>query len=267
VSQFTGKERDSETGLDYFGARYYGSNMGRFMSVDPSMESVVLQNPQSWNRYAHTINNPLRYIDPNGELWVAAGNNGYSWIDKCGEKQTCYESVSAVQGNNLVVYGSTNAKDVTTIAANENGYVDLSQVAQQHDAGFALKPGVESFLTLQNASDFFNIVEQYKQENPGGDKLLVLDAGKPDGAGSPPHKTHDLGRSVDLRYQDANGKNLQGNTAAANAGLDRTRNLVDAAKAHGFNQNYSSRPKDFGTKYAPGHQNHLHLGKIRPPSK
>jgi RHS repeat-associated protein len=33
--KFTGKERDSESGLDYFGARYYGSNMGRWMSPDP----------------------------------------------------------------------------------------------------------------------------------------------------------------------------------------------------------------------------------------
>ncbi len=35
ASPYTGKERDAESGLDYFGARYYGSNMGRFMSPDP----------------------------------------------------------------------------------------------------------------------------------------------------------------------------------------------------------------------------------------
>jgi len=57
------------------------------------------------------------------------------------------------------------------------------------------------------------------------------------------------------------------NTAAGRADVDRTRSLVDAAKAHGFNQNYSARPKEFGTRYAPGHQNHLHLGKIRPPNR
>jgi RHS repeat-associated protein len=67
ISQFTGKERDAETGLDYFGARYYGSNMGRFMSVDPSGFSIHKTNPQSWNRYTSTLNNPLRYIDTNGK--------------------------------------------------------------------------------------------------------------------------------------------------------------------------------------------------------
>lgn len=64
--QFTGKERDTETGLDYFGARYYGSNMGRFMTPDPLMASAHVANPQTWNRYTYTLNNPLRFVDPDG---------------------------------------------------------------------------------------------------------------------------------------------------------------------------------------------------------
>jgi RHS repeat-associated protein len=64
---FTGKERDSESGLDYFGARYNASTTGRFMSPDPKMPSLRhLLNPQKWNKYAYTINDPLRYFDPNG---------------------------------------------------------------------------------------------------------------------------------------------------------------------------------------------------------
>jgi RHS repeat-associated protein len=65
--KFTGKERDSESGLDNFGARYDSSSMGRFMSPDPKILSIRhLVNPQKWNKYAYTINNPLRYFDPNG---------------------------------------------------------------------------------------------------------------------------------------------------------------------------------------------------------
>ncbi len=63
--KFTGKERDAESGLDYFGARYYGSALGRFTSADSTGYSG-LTNPQSWNLYAYTLNNPLRYIDPDG---------------------------------------------------------------------------------------------------------------------------------------------------------------------------------------------------------
>jgi RHS repeat-associated protein len=64
--KFTSKERDDETGLDYFGARYYGSNQGRFTSTDPLMASGRPNKPQSWNRYAYVLNNPLILIDPDG---------------------------------------------------------------------------------------------------------------------------------------------------------------------------------------------------------
>jgi len=63
--KFTGKERDAESGLDYFGARYHSSSVGRFLSADSSSYST-LRNPQSWNLYAYTLNNPLRYADPDG---------------------------------------------------------------------------------------------------------------------------------------------------------------------------------------------------------
>jgi RHS repeat-associated protein len=64
---FTGKERDAESGLDYFGARYYVSNMGRFMSPDKPFADQHIGNPQSWNLYSYTRNNPLRYVDDDGE--------------------------------------------------------------------------------------------------------------------------------------------------------------------------------------------------------
>jgi RHS repeat-associated protein len=63
----TGKVRDAESGNDYFGARYYASNMGRMMSPDPSgIASVDPTNPQSWNMYSYALNNPLLLIDPTG---------------------------------------------------------------------------------------------------------------------------------------------------------------------------------------------------------
>jgi RHS repeat-associated protein len=66
-SRNTGKERDTESGLDYFNARYYGSSMGRFMSPDPSGLFYADQtNPQSLNLYSYVRNNPLINIDPTG---------------------------------------------------------------------------------------------------------------------------------------------------------------------------------------------------------
>jgi len=64
---FTGKNRDAESGNDYFGLRYYESNIGRFVSPDPSgMAFTSLSNPQSFNMYAYVQNNPLNAVDPDG---------------------------------------------------------------------------------------------------------------------------------------------------------------------------------------------------------
>ncbi|MBK7926931.1 MAG: RHS repeat-associated core domain-containing protein [Bryobacterales bacterium] len=83
--RFTGKERDAETGLDYFGARYMSAAQGRFTSPDPfsilqeakDREELdeYLADPQNWNRYAYVGNNPLKFIDPDGRnkllMWLA----------------------------------------------------------------------------------------------------------------------------------------------------------------------------------------------------
>lgn len=70
-SRFTGKERDAESGNDYFGARYYSENDARFMSPDWSakVEPVPyakLGDPQSLNLYDYMLNNPLGGVDADG---------------------------------------------------------------------------------------------------------------------------------------------------------------------------------------------------------
>jgi RHS repeat-associated protein len=89
---FTGKERDSESGLDNFGARYDSSQLGRFMSPDPS--GLLAQKPtypQSWNLYAYAMNNPLIFIDPTGLDCVYANDagNGVESIDHNSNSGEC----------------------------------------------------------------------------------------------------------------------------------------------------------------------------------
>jgi RHS repeat-associated protein len=69
---FTGKERDAESGNDYFGARYYASSMGRFMSPDEAFADQHPGDPQTWNLYMYARNNPLHNIDPTGRGTASA---------------------------------------------------------------------------------------------------------------------------------------------------------------------------------------------------
>lgn len=76
--KFTGKERDVETGLDYFGARYHGSRLARFTSIDPvTTWKDNLADPLRWNRYAYGRNNPLRYVDPDGRKIEPTGSTEF----------------------------------------------------------------------------------------------------------------------------------------------------------------------------------------------
>jgi RHS repeat-associated protein len=64
--KFTGKRRDTESQLDYFGARYYSNAFGRFSTPDSPFADQHPGDPQSWNLYTYTKNNPLRFVDDNG---------------------------------------------------------------------------------------------------------------------------------------------------------------------------------------------------------
>jgi len=65
--RFAGKERDGETGMSYFGARYYASQTGRFTTTDPMLDQPkAVLDPQRWNRYAYALNNPIAVVDRDG---------------------------------------------------------------------------------------------------------------------------------------------------------------------------------------------------------
>ena len=128
--RFTGKERDQETGWDYFGARHYGSKIGRFTTVDPVytwQENLV--DPQRWNRYAYARNNPLRYIDPNGEQVAEA-------IRQLGQQAQGFHDQRALAiGGALII-----------VAANIDKLADIGQAIVESGAfsgSQPLYPGVD----------------------------------------------------------------------------------------------------------------------------
>ncbi len=143
-SQFTGKERDSESGLDYFGARYYGGALGRFTTPDWSAKSMPvpyarLDDPQSLNLYAYVRNNPLSRIDVDGH-----------YDDKCaaGDKK-CEKSVDKFNDQLQKDLKSKNIKVREAAAAwgtrrDHNGIGVKFVTQQQMDADANTAPGYKT---------------------------------------------------------------------------------------------------------------------------
>jgi RHS repeat-associated protein len=136
---FTGKERDTETGLDNFGARYYASSMGRFVSADPSgLLAQKPESPQSWNLYAYARNSPVIFLDPNGLDCVYAndtgddvesidhnsnsgecGSNGGSWVPGYAAENWAHfnNNTGQFQVGSINGSGSSATVDYTTFGA------------------------------------------------------------------------------------------------------------------------------------------------------
>ena len=83
---FSAKERDSETGLSYFGSRYYSSDLSIWLSVDPMSDKYPSLSP-----YVYCADNPVKLVDPNGEEvtspdgWIVNNTNKtLIWVNNMG---------------------------------------------------------------------------------------------------------------------------------------------------------------------------------------
>jgi RHS repeat-associated protein len=128
--QFNAKEQQTDIGLYDYGARFYDPTIGRFISAD----SVVpkLSNPQKLNRYAYTLNNPLKYTDITGHD-VDGCNNG-----------VC---LTAGMGGNLYGIGGT----CLSAALAQAQVVYVYSVASTAETGFAISSIASRQTTTQQA--------------------------------------------------------------------------------------------------------------------
>lgn len=97
---FTGKERDAESGNDYFEARYYASSLGRFLSPDWSAKQepvpyAKMDNPQSLNLYAYVMNNPSVRMDADGH--DCTGTDAEACDSQSEWKSTAWKAQDALQ--------------------------------------------------------------------------------------------------------------------------------------------------------------------------
>ena len=161
---FTGKERDSESGLDNFGARFDSSNFGRFMSPDDFTKDSNVGDPQSWNKYAYARNNPLRYVDPSGQTATQTVTcNGDN--TQCQINITASFAIYAAPGSNLTQdqlaaaadtiknsiestwKGSFTDKDGVTYTVSTK--VDVSVVGSEAEG---IKTGAQNVIGISNGA-------------------------------------------------------------------------------------------------------------------
>jgi len=281
VPRFTGKERDAETGLDYFGARYFGSAQGRMTSPDPLLQSGVPEMPQSWNRYSYVLNNPLAYVDPTGLAWVKNDGGSWEYVNSCSgvaADTDCRSAVAINTGKGITIYGSQGEEDITHYAANEAGVIDMNEVARHRDSNFLIGPQqvVENYLNPEVASTFFNVAGDYGTRFAQDSKLVftggsVANGGsglKPDG--SPIHgSSHRGGTNIDMRYVGNDGRSLVSLVSASLGDVNRNTYLIGLFRNSGFAGAITGDPGRYGL--APinealrlGHRNHIHIQRRYP---
>jgi RHS repeat-associated protein len=103
--KFTGKERDAETGLDYFGARYFSGAQGRWTSPDWSARPepvpyAKLDDPQTLNLYGYLSNNPVATTDPDGHgFWGDLRDNAADFVNGVARGAAASATVGTMPGS------------------------------------------------------------------------------------------------------------------------------------------------------------------------
>jgi RHS repeat-associated protein len=121
---FTGKDRDAESGNDYFFARYYGSSMGRFLS--PDSFGGHLEDPQTLNRYSYVGNNPLVRTDPDGhDFYMQCGSSDHKGCTQVQTDPNNSKSTQWVQagsdGKATIITSDSIRAGQNTATMSENG--------------------------------------------------------------------------------------------------------------------------------------------------
>ena len=243
--KFTGKERDGESGLDMFGARYYASSMGRFMIPDwaakpTNVPYASFGNPQSLNLYSYVNNNPTTLRDPDGH---------------CGEDLCIVEGGAAIYVGGAALLAGTAAVLSTpsgqrslstfTSAAGQsisNSISAISSFFHPNNSGQNAPPpattptnvstGTPASTSQQgavNTSPMPLIVV-----SPGGDAIPV-----PNGASGPVPVVNNAGNTTGFGYTGGSGGNgLSDNTTGVR--------VMDPTPARGASPGYPNGYVSYG---------------------
>ena len=160
IHTFSAKEKDTETGLSYFGARYYSSDLSIWLSVDPMSDKYPSLSP-----YAYCANNPVKLVDPNGEDIITIHRDGsYSIKEK--------------KGRDVLV--STESLRIKRLSAQGVFREHVSQEMKENEEG-KMVPDKTTFTGLgkDDAQTIFNFLGDHTQVEWG-----YLESENPDGSRS-----------------------------------------------------------------------------------
>jgi RHS repeat-associated protein len=184
------KERDNETGLDFMEARYYGSVMGRFTSVDP-FDPVLgkqgadnkeeaerefrqyLLEPARWNRYVYALNNPLKYTDPDGMNSITVNLNiiydersRYTDEEKKRIRETYIAQAKKTLGNVDINFNITETTGTASNLRNDRTRIESGAREGSLNAFFT-KESVHAFSITEKTN--YNTGSMFISTGRGGD--------------------------------------------------------------------------------------------------
>ncbi len=186
--RFTGQERDDESDLDYFLARYYSGPMGRFTSVDPENAGADPEFPQTWNAYAYVNNNPLKLVDPDGRVVFTAAALAYlafevvsTAIDVVNAVQTVRDPNATTADKAVAVAGAVAGLAVpgpTGKLATTAGKALRAQRAAQLETNRRVGRAFEKTVTATLKGKQSDVVEQLTIRTESGRRIRVDNAGR-----------------------------------------------------------------------------------------
>ena len=169
--RFTGKERDVETGLDFFGARYFSGAQGRFTSPDGSGVDQHPGDPRSLNLYVYARNNPLRFVDPTGQRIQVLG----SAQDREDTRAALCAELGDEACKQLSIQSSTASNGTVSYylaVADDQSFSNLGQ-AEADLAGLIRDPGLVQFAWSDPNGDRFDEGRfQLSSLQPGGTGII-----------------------------------------------------------------------------------------------